>query len=368
MKQNLAQYLREYGQKSFREVPFSGVDALLFAQLSYLKMVGIVPGFQKGPGVTWQEMAEHPDVEQLFTDPIYGRAHRRVFYLVLRSRRYRNVRVNYYAEWFNEQSQVQFSAVTFLLGKTSVYVSYRGTDESIVGWKEDFNMAYMKSIPSQRRALAYLKGVARYTEGRMILGGHSKGGNLAIYAGTNGPEEIQGRIRRIYSFDGPGFRRSFYEKPGFVRIQEKYCKIVPEESLVGMLFTNYQHYRIVESYHSGIIQHDLMQWKIRNGRFVYRRDLNGTSRRKAAIFNAWFNSLSREQVIVFVETLYDLLCAAHVQSVYQLLKAPFGVLRKMMSGFRKLDKEKRGIIWESIQKLILTSSDFIRGKNFEKKR
>ena len=360
VKQNLIRYLRDYGLKSFREVPFSEVDALLLAELSYLKMAGIVPGFNKGQGVSWRDIAEHPDVEQLFTDPIYGKDHRRVFSLVLRSSRYQNVRVNYYVEWFNEETQVQFSAVTFLLGKTSVYVAYRGTDESIIGWKEDFNMAYMKSIPSQRRALAYLKGVARYTQGRLILGGHSKGGNLAIYAGTNGPKEIQKRIRRIYSFDGPGFQKSFYENRGFVRIQDRYCKIVPEESLVGMLFANYRNYRIVESYRTGFGQHDLLQWKIRNGRFMYRKDLNRKSKRQAAIFNAWFNSLSGEQVFVFVETLYDLLCAAHVQSVAQLLKAPFGILRKMASGFRKLDKGKRGIIWGSMRKLVSTVLAFIK--------
>lgn len=362
MKMNLTQYLREFGEKSFREAPFSEVDALVFAQLSYLKMTGIVPGFNRGPGISWKDMAQHPAAEQLFMDPIYGRAHRQVFYLVAKSSRYGNVRVNYFAEWFNEETQVQFSAVTFLLGRTSVFVAYRGTDESLVGWKEDFNMGYMKSIPSQRRALAYLKGVARYTEGRIILGGHSKGGNLAIYAGTNGPEELQRRIRRIYSFDGPGFQKSFYEKPGFIRVQDKFCKIVPEESLVGMLFVNYQHYRIVESYHSGIIQHDLMQWKIRKGRFVYRKDLNGRSQRKAAIFNAWFNSLSREQIFVFVETVYDLLCAAHVESVYQLIKAPFGILRRVTAGFTKLEADRRVTIWGILRKLVRTAGDFFIGK------
>lgn len=360
MKRNLIQYLRDYGEKSFRELPFSEVDALVFAQFAYLKMTGIVPGFNKGPGVSWKDMAEHPQAEQMFLDPVFGKGYRRMFQLVLKSRRYRNIRVNYFVEWFDEEEQVQFSAVTFLLGKTSAYVAYRGTDESLIGWKEDFNMSYMKSIPAQRRALAYLKGAARYTEGRIILGGHSKGGNLAIYAGTNSAQEIQRRIRRIYSFDGPGFHKSFYEKPGFVQVQDRYCKIVPEESLVGMLFANYQHYRIVESYHSGIIQHNPMQWKIRKGRFVYRRDLDWSSKRKSAILNAWFSSLTKEQTTVFVETVYDLFLAANVESVYQLLKEPFGILRRMLTGFRKLDKAKRGTIWGIIGALFLTIRGFLK--------
>ena len=131
LKANLIRYLKEYGGKTFQECPFSEVDALLFASLSYLKMQGIVPGFRKGEGVRWTEMAQHPEVEKMFTDPLYGKQHRRVFYLVLGSRRYRSVRVNYYKEWFDEGREAQFAAVTFLLGPTSVFVSFRGTDETL---------------------------------------------------------------------------------------------------------------------------------------------------------------------------------------------------------------------------------------------
>lgn len=362
MKTNLIQYLREYGSRSFREVPFSEVDALVFSQMSYLKMKGIVPGFGKSSGVGWQEMAAHPEAEKMFADPLYGKQHRRVFRLIADSRRYRQVKANYYKEWFDEEREAQFAAVTFFLGPTSIFVSFRGTDETLVGWKEDFNMGYMKEIPSQRSALAYLKGVARYTTGRMVIGGHSKGGNLAVFAASCAAPQIQSRIRRVYSFDGPGFQKSFYERPGFIRIENRFCKIVPEQSLVGMILANYKYYRVVESYRSGMGQHDLMQWKIREGRFVYLRELRGKSTRKSAILNTWVNSLTRQQISDFVETLYELLRGTHASNVAELVKKPFRVIYLVFRSFGRMDKKRRQSFLRIIGKLFQAAAAYLRGR------
>lgn len=361
MKADLVQYLKEYGEKSFHEAPFSETDALVLAQLSYLKMKGIVPGFDGKAAVGWQEMARHPQAEQMFADPLYGRQHRRVFGLVSASRRYRNVRACFYKEWFDEEREGQFAAVTFLLGASSVYVSFRGTDETLVGWKEDFNMSYMKTVPAQKSALAYLKGAARYTSGRMILGGHSKGGNLAVYAAARAPEQIQARIRRVYSFDGLGFRKDFYEKAGFARIRSRYCKIIPERSVVGTLFSNDAGYRVIRSYGVGMEQHDLMQWMIRGGRFVYLKEVRARSARKAAIFNRWMNSLSRSQTILFVEMVYRLLRKAHVTDVSQLFKKPLHILRVVFENFFRLDKCYRKAFWQIIRKLFETAKNYCCG-------
>lgn len=355
MKTNLLQYLRDFGGKSFREMPFSEVDALVLAQLSYLKMNGIVPGFTEESPMALPEIFAHPDHERLYTDPLYGKVHRKMFDLVCKSERFRRVRAKFFVEWLDEEREVQFAAVTFFLGQTSLFVSYRGTDETLVGWKEDFNMSYMKAVPSQRMALAYLKGVARYAPGRLILGGHSKGGNLAVYAAACAPEAIRQRLRRIYSFDGPGFQKKFYEKPGFLRIEDKYCKIVPEQSLIGMLFANYKKYRVVKSYRNGLIQHDLMQWKIQDGKFVYRKELYGRSNRRTAILNAWINSLTVEQIAAFVETLYELLRMASVRTVGELLKRPVLVLCRVFKNLLHLDKKRRRSFLRVIGKLFETA-------------
>ena len=350
MKSNLMNYLREYRNKSFKEHPFSEVDALLLSNLSYLKMDGILPGFERGGTIGFAELLSHPAAEHLFSDPVYGGDYRKIIALMSGSRRYGKLRFGYFTQYHDADRETQFAAVTFFLGATSIFLSFRGTDETLVGWKEDFNMAYMKSVPSQRLALAYLKGVARYVKRDLaasgktphfLLGGHSKGGTLALYAAANAPEAVQQYIRRIYSFDGPGMQKRFYQRAGFHRIEGRFCKIVPEQSLIGMLFSNDRSYRVVCSYRSGIVQHDLMQWKIRNGKFVYRKEVCRGSSEKSRKLNGWIESLPREQVVTFVETLYRLIKSARIETVYELMKTPVKVLHVVMRELYRLDKQSR---------------------------
>lgn len=344
LKENVFRYLKEYGNFSFNDMPFTPVDALIFSGLSYLKMSGIVPGFENRSGITWEDIAVHPKLNQLFTDPLYGDQHRALFFAVKKCRRYRNVRIAFFSECFCQDEETQFAAVSFLLGDTSVFVSFRGTDETMVGWKEDFNMGYMESVPAQRRALAYLKGVARYTDGRIIIGGHSKGGNLAVFAAARSPISIQQRIRRVYSFDGPGFPPKFYEKTGFIGIEEKLCKIVPEQSLIGLLFANYRSFWVVESYKNGILQHDLYQWKIRSGKFVCKKYIYRGVKKKSQHINQWMDSLNRRQISSFVNLFYTMLRASKIDTIDQLIKRPLFSLGKMFHYFLRLDGKSRRLI------------------------
>ncbi len=352
MKENLIAYVKTYGQKSFQEAPFSMVDAMAFAQLAYLKYDGIVPGFSRKEALGWKALREHPRAEHMFSDPVFGQSFRNLFDLMADSVRYRNVRLHYFKEWFSEEQEIQFAAVTFFMGDSSIYVVYRGTDETLIGWKEDFNMGYMRTIPAQKYALDYLKGVARYASGRIVTGGHSKGGNLAVYAAACAPEEIQSWIRRVYSFDGPGFRHNFYRKPGFWRIQDRYCKIVPQESLVGVGVAREPQYYVVRSYHVGLIQHDLMNWKIRDGRFVYCKGLKSASKRRAEAVTRWIDSLSNSQIADFVEIMYTLLQSTQARTVYELMKWPLQRLRAIVKSFRALDQSEQQTVRQVFKKLV----------------
>ncbi len=346
MKNNLMKYLREYGDCSFREMPFSEVDALVLALLVYMKFDGIVPGFNRGASMSWEDIKRKAGWEHLFSDPVYGSSYREAFSLIAGSRRFGRIRVNYFVEWIDEEREAQFAAITFFLGKSSVFVAFRGTDEHLVGWKEDFNMSYMRLVPSQKRALDYVKGVARYTSGRMIVGGHSKGGNLAVYSASFVPEAVQERIRRVYSFDGPGLWRHFYETPGFLRIRNRYCKIVPEQSVFGMMFSRYRDYRVVAGYKGGFVQHDLMQWKIRGSRFWYKKQLRKKSSRRSKSFDEWIRSLPAGQVALFVDTLYELIRSTRAGNVYELLQRPIVLARAVIKKFREMEKERRQQFWK----------------------
>ena len=183
MKGTIIDYLKEYADVSLRDEPMNDVDSLVLCQFSYLKFDAVVPPVteDKKP-VSLQQIQEHPDYEKLYGDERYEKENRALFEAMRVCARFRNMKLNYYINIIETQSdfETQFSAVTFLLEDGTVYVAYRGTDETIVGWKEDFNMAFLSPVPGQELAVKYLNVVTERLQGKFYVGGHSKGGNLAV--------------------------------------------------------------------------------------------------------------------------------------------------------------------------------------------
>ena len=177
-------YLEKYGKYTFQEMPLTEVDSLALCQLSYLKFDDLVPDVRRdGPAVTLESLKEHPEFEKLFGDVRFEKENRALFEGMMQGLRFRHMRLNYYVNVVEEQRETQFSAVTCFLDDGTAYVAFRGTDETIVGWKEDFNMAFLSPVPGQAYSAKYLEAVASRIRGPFFVGGHSKGGNLAVYGG-----------------------------------------------------------------------------------------------------------------------------------------------------------------------------------------
>ena len=205
-------YLKEYGDYSLEEKPFSDVDSLVLCQFVYLKFDGLVPGPGEEHGaVTVQELAAHPDYDHLYGDERYRKDNTALFQKIYKSRRFGTMKLWNYVNLIEPEQETQFSAVVFGLSEELSYVGFRGTDESIVGWKEDLNLAFSEPVPGQRLSVSYLEQAAQTIQSGLYVGGHSKGGNLAVYASMNCSAGVRERIDRIYDHDGPGFGGS--DKP-----------------------------------------------------------------------------------------------------------------------------------------------------------
>lgn len=338
MKYSMMRYIEEYKNKSFHEYPFNPVDALLLSQLAYPKMEKIVPGFRADHYPTLKEIHEDPDYEALFTDPVYGQMYHEIFEEIYDSVRYGDIQASFFMKVSRRDQDCNFAAITFRKGNHS-FVAFRGTDGKINAWKEDFNLACEKVIPSQNLALSYLKGAARRTQGKLILSGHSKGGNIALYAASKAPLRIQDRIQRIFSFDGVGFPRSFYGKKGFQRISDRIYKVIPRESTVGLLFSDHCNPRIVKSYKHGLVQHDLMNWKIKDGRFQYCRSLKRSSKNLGNRLNRWIGSLTQTEIREYINCLYQLIGGYEKTMVYEL--KPTEILSRIHDFIRHGDAEEK---------------------------
>lgn len=345
-------YLEKYGKYTFQEMPMTEVDSLVLCQLSYLKFDGMVPDIQEGkPPVTLKSLKTHPDYEKLFGDTRFEKENRALLAGMLRGRRFRDLKLNYYVNVIKEQWETQFSAVTFFLDGNTTYVAFRGTDETIVGWKEDFNMAFLFPVPGQEYSIGYLESVAAKFQGDFYVGGHSKGGNLAVYSAMNCAPGIQERLRQIYSMDGPGFRPEVLERCGYGRIAGRVTKILPHSSLVGMIFESDTYFQVVKSSTFGLLQHDPYTWLVVSNHLVRANGLYERRKNMDNTLNEWILSLNEQQLRTFVDTLYQVIMASRARNLIDFTAEWKRSMNGIIAALKEVDEETRKILIEMVKSL-----------------
>lgn len=346
-------YIREYGDYTFSEKPLNEVDSLVLCQFAYLKFDGIVPGAgEHGDAVSMSFLESHQDKDRLFADERYQENNTALFRGMLDSARFSTLRMNYYVNMIETDKETQFSAVTFFLEDGTIYAAYRGTDETIVGWKEDFNLAFSKPVIGQLRSVEYLNEVASEFEKPFFMGGHSKGGNFATYAAMNCKEEIRNRIVKIYNHDGPGFRPEIRKQGNYDEIAGKVVKIIPHSSLVGMLLESHAAgYMVVESRSFGLLQHDPYSWLVREDEFVRVKDIYKGRRFMDETLNEWILSLNEEQIHSFVDTLYEVVSASKAVTLIDFTADWKKSMMAVAAAFKGLDEETASMLKRIIASL-----------------
>ena len=300
--------------KDFNALPFSKVDGLIFAQLAYLDYDTFVPEKQLfARGITFSKIAEQDGFENLFPLERTARKNLLLFNSLAYSKRYGKVRINYHENVFDPLNTIQFSATTFLLPDGNACVSFRGTDSTITGWRENFDMLYNDTVPAQILSAKYLNTVAGKIKGKITVVGHSKGGNLAIYAGAMCSEKTKEKIVEIQSFDSPGFTEDFIASENYLKIEGKIVKFVPEESMIGMLLNDTDTYRIVKSDGEGIHQHDPFLWIVEDNDFVTGKKIDTKAKFVTSTFKEWIGNFTPEQREVFVDGIFDIIQATNAQ-------------------------------------------------------
>lgn len=353
MAGTIIDYVREYGDRDWKEFPMNDVDSLVFCQLAYLKFDGLVPSYRENrASVTLEDIYRHADYEKLYADERYEKDNRALFEAMVHSKRFGRIRLNCYINIVEKEWETQFSAVACLLEDGTMYVAYRGTDETIVGWKEDFNMAFLNPVPGQEYSVKYLNMIAGKLWNRLYVGGHSKGGNLAVFAAMKCIPSIRQRIIKIYNMDGPGFRPEVLAAGGYQDIEDRVVKILPQSSVVGMIFEKDIHYKTVESKTFGLAQHNPFTWKVQKGGFVESDDIYERRRRMDDALNEWILSLDEKQLRTFVDTLYQVISASKAEDLITFTAD----WRKSMSGIiaalKEVDDQTVSMLKEVIKSFI----------------
>lgn len=360
---NVFDYLEWRGDLTFKQSEFNEIDALILSIFAYLDFTCVKSNtilfFQDA--VTYINQLPNelkykgPSIIMRFVVELANQA--------AQSSRFKDIGVLGYQSITDEVQEIQFAAITFLLADQTAFLSFRGTDNSLVGWKEDFNMCFIDGIPSQIEAAKYATKIAQQVNMPLRLGGHSKGGNLSIWASTQLLSNYKNAIIDIYSNDGPGFSTDFLQSDQYLDIKNKIRSFVPESSIVGVLM-EHDEYTIIRSSNPSLLQHDPFSWLVQGTHFVYNDSRSFSGRQFERIISSWLRAMSKQEREELIESIYDIIISSNAKTLDDLDKKKIKSLLSMQKTFREMGIKKQSQLLLSISKVIFNSDLFINGNIF----
>ena len=360
---------------SFDEEPFNAVDSAVLTQFCMVRNTEAAPAFRPAqpegalgstaldaladrwhalttPAARFADFAEGGLANTTFTglDPINIR---HALFRLIWSPRFSGLQIRDYADVLDEERRAQFSATVFVWRDAWAYVGFRGTDTTITGWRENFDMAAEPPVPAQRLAQAYLETVARHLPRRLYVGGHSKGGNLATYAALRCQPAVQERILGVFDHDGPGFKPGFVGAEEYAALAGRIHRTVPEESLVGMLMESGAPTLVVRSSERSVAQHSVFTWEVAEGLddFAYADGLSTTAILAHDIMNEWLASMAEDEVPRVVEALFATIEASGVDNASEIFSGDSEALAAVAETARKMDRETSAVLVPALRKL-----------------
>lgn len=365
---NIIDYVaQEY--ENFFDKTFNTVDSLVLSQFAYLNFDGLVPNISdlsrpvKIGEITLKE--NHNNLTKGIRDSV---SNLKLIQALANSPRFSNVEITFYVNKTDFHVEKQFSAITYLLEDGTAYIAFRGTDSSFVGWKEDFNMAFISPIPSQEEGVKYVNAVAKMIFCDLKIGGHSKGGNIAVYSAIKCNELIKGRITHIFSHDGPGFNDEIFLSQEYLSMKERIHKTIPQSAIIGMLMQNQEKYTVVKSNRFWFMQHDPFSWLINGCEFHNVKTVNSGALFMNKTLNNWISSIDDSKRELFADTLYHVMKASGALSFYDLTVDWFKKTVAIIGAIKDIDDETRSFILKTIGSLFVFAIKNLRVIRWESSR
>ena len=359
---NIVDYLKWRGDISFQVSPFNEVDNLILSEFAYIE----ISKKKASKKITIEEAVNiylkkynKKELEKKFA---LSKNPTEFLKVLANSKRFKNLTITHYVNKISKKEEKQFSAMVIHINFKTIYVAFKGTDETLIGWKEDLNMSFMDEIPSQLESVNYVNKVITIKDRHIYLGGHSKGGNLAVYAGVKCKKKIQKRIKGIYNNDGPGFAESFLTLPNYEKMIPKIYTILPQSSIIGMLLSHKENYKVIQSDSLGIWQHDTLTWQVETTSFVTLKEIDETSNKIQKIITEWLAQVGKKEREIFSSTLYTILSTNKINTIEELTRLKLRSIPGLLRTVTKLDEETKRIMIESIKGLMKEAN-----KNFDKK-
>ena len=373
-------YLDYVAYDSIYDRPFKELDVLALTELTYLPFDRIVP-----QGDTTNIEVRLSDAVELVdrtTDFIVTDQHLQLVDDLASSKRFKNIKLLNYVNEYEPDVQKQFAAMTYRLTMDVYLVVFRGTDDTLIGWKEDFHMTYMDHVPSQRRAASYLQHVMKeFPRGRFMVAGHSKGGNLAAYACSYLPDHLIERVDAIYCYDAPGLNKAIIETEGYQRIAHLVHRFVPQGSIVGMMLEVPEPATIVKSRaFGGFAQHDAFTWMVEKDGFGTLDQTSPDSQQTDETLKQWVRETSANERKKFFDTFFGIFLDAGITSINDLMNLKnFSKIKEIFQNAQDLDPTEREMLerlakqlidtrvqtwkkWQTVSRILLQMAAFFKRK------
>lgn len=352
---NIIDYMEWRGDVPLSACGFNEIDNIILASVTFVDFSGIVPDGIDGVPISFEgsmRAFERVAEERKYLGVLQPSYLLNVARTAAKCPRFGQARLVGFVNEIDEAAQMQFSAVTFLLDDGTIYVAFRGTDDTIVGWKEDFTMGFQVPIPAHVRAVEYLEQVASTYSGAIILGGHSKGGNIAMWAAANCNDATRGRIVTAYNNDGPGFLPEIIQSDKFKDMADRIVTFVPQSSVVGMLLDQSPICHIIKSTQIGILQHDPMSWEVKGTKFVYVDKRSRSVAQSDEKTKQWLYSMEPSQRRRIMETIFAVIESTGAKTLTDLADAKLKNFSLIMRSLRSLDKDTRTMMGQAMITLL----------------
>ena len=358
---NMMDYLDWRGDLTLAQDEFGEVDNLLLSYLAYVRLDGIAPAPGEGerslPEISADFFRIHSE-EYLKKEKSLTRLAWRVMPKMAASKRFEGIHIRNFVNYISQENKVQFCAMEILLDDGTSYVGYRGTDDTIVGWKEDFEMV-IGEVPAQSTAEEYLNYVGDHCDRPLRVGGHSKGGNLAVFAAAQCKPQIRERILNIYNNDGPGFREEFLDDAGLASVKERILRIVPETAIVGLLLHHNVEPVVIKSTQTGTMQHDGMSWQVEGKYFVRCPEINKAGVMFDRTLKNWMGQIKESERGPFIEEFFSVLEAPGVETLTELQNEGMRALKAILARMDELTPESKKIMQQLIKSLFDSGTEYL---------
>ena len=352
----LLDYLKWRNDVPLSASPFNEVDNVIFSYLSYIDFRDLREDWNGFFDLKelFQDFCEKHSLEEIQTTGEFTERAPLLLQEMMAGERFSATKVGYYAEDFDKDKVKQFAALVFLLPDGRNYISFRGTDKTITGWKEDFLMSCRTETAGAKEAVAYFKKIAPVLEGELILGGHSKGGNFAMYAAAFCEAEHKERIMQVYNNDGPGFREEVIQSPEFQELLPKIITIAPQSSIIGQLLSNPAKQHVIHSTAKGILQHDAMTWEAEKDRLL-SSELDELSHYAKTTLGSWLESMDDETRESLCTTAFSLIESTKSETFIEFSGNLMKNMETIWKEMGKLPEEKKKEIMDALGNLMESS-------------